>query len=447
MKNLVYCSSSTFVIIFIHVNILVSPYLPHAEGFDSVIQLSHSGLSKTRTRSKRVLSVCDYGAKGDGLHNDTQAFLEAWNIACSLSGSIKVVFPYGKTFLIHPTDIGGPCRSKITLMISGTIVAPQDPAVWDGLNQRKWLYFHGVKHLAVDGGGRINGMGQEWWARSCKINRTNPCHPAPTALTFHRCKNLKVRNLMLLNSQQMHMAFNSCMRVVASNLKVLAPAFSPNTDGIHVSAAKRVEITDSVIRTGDDCISIVRNSSRVQIRNITCGPGHGISIGSLGKSKAWEKVENINVNGAYLYNTDNGVRIKTWQGGHGFASKITFQNILMENVSNPIIIDQYYCDSRHPCENQTSAVKLGNISFIDIEGTSATEEAIKFACSDALPCERLYLENIYLASMFGGITRSSCWQAHGSSRGMVYPPACFSSSNDFIRQNVWLESNPAIHSV
>ncbi|KAE9588022.1 putative polygalacturonase [Lupinus albus] len=70
------------------------------------------------------------------------------------------------------------------------------------------------------------------------------------ALTFHRCKNLKVRKLMLLNSQQMHMAFTRCMDVVASHLKVLAPAFSPNTDGIHISATKGVEVKDSVIRTG-----------------------------------------------------------------------------------------------------------------------------------------------------------------------------------------------------
>jgi len=70
------------------------------------------------------------------------------------------------------------------------------------------------------------------------------------ALTFHRCKDLKIRNLMLINSQQMHLSFNNCMRVVASHLKVLAPAFSPNTDGIHISSTKGVEVRDSVIRTG-----------------------------------------------------------------------------------------------------------------------------------------------------------------------------------------------------
>ncbi|KAK7349144.1 hypothetical protein VNO77_06278 [Canavalia gladiata] len=432
MKNLRCYSSSTLIIVLIHINLSVSSFLTQTKGFDSVIRLPHSAL----TRSKRVLSVTDYGAKGDGLHNDTKAFQEAWNVACAQSGRINVVFPLGKTFLVHPVDIAGPCRSKITLTILGTIVAPKDPALWHGLNQRRWLFFSGVNHLTVHGGGRINGMGQEWWARSCKINSTNPCQPAPTAITFHRCKYLKVRNLMMLNSQKMHMAFTSCRRVVASNLQVLAPAFSPNTDGIHISMTKGIVINHTLIRTGDDCISIVRNSSRVRISNIYCGPGHGISIGSLGKSKAWEKVEDVTVKGAYLYNTHNGVRIKTWQGGDGFVSKIKFQNILMENVSNPIIIDQYYCDSPDPCKNQTSAVKVESISFIDIAGTSATDKAIKFACSDGFPCEGLHLKNIYLVPCFGGNTESYCWKAHGSTRGFVYPPACFTSSNDSLTESL-----------
>lgn len=55
---------------------------------------------------------------------------------------------------------------------------------------------------------------------------------------------------MIVNSQQMHMAFTNCMRVVASNLRVMAPAVSPNTDGIHISASRGVEVKNSIIRTG-----------------------------------------------------------------------------------------------------------------------------------------------------------------------------------------------------
>lgn len=418
------------------IRVLICACFVCVQGFDSLLQLPQSAPARIRPSSKRVLVVGDFGAKGDGLSNDTQAFKEAWEMACSFRGRTRIVIPAGYNFLVHPVDFGGPCKSKVTLDISGTIVAPEDPAAWKGLNHRKWLYFHGVKHLTVEGGGTVNGRGWLWWAQSCKINKTNPCRNAPTAITFHKCKDLKVENLKVVCGQKMHVAFTNCLRVMTFNLIVTSPAVSPNTDGIHVSASHGVKIKDSVVRTGDDCISIVSNSSRIKIRNIACGPGHGISIGSLGKSNSSSLVRDVMVDGAFLSNTDNGVRIKTWQGGGGNATNITFQNIFMENVSNPIIIDQYYCDAHVPCANQTSAVKVENISFRRIKGTSATEEAIKFACSDDLPCKGLYLEDVQLLSHTGGTTRSFCWQAYGSSRGLVHPSPCFSCSEGFIKEKV-----------
>ncbi|XP_040369672.1 probable polygalacturonase At1g80170 isoform X2 [Rosa chinensis] len=369
MKTLRFCSSSsssssTCLILLLHIFslFLSSNTTPTTdrEKFDSLLRLPQSGSTRTRHRSKRVLFVGDFGAKGDGITDDSQAFKNAWEVACSIPTRTRILIPSGRTYLIHPVDIAGPCRSKVTLMISGTIIAPINPDAWIGLNRRKWLYFHGVNHLTIEGGGTVDGMGQEWWARS----------------SMSTCSN------------------------------------------------------------GDDCISIVSNSSRIRIVNIVCGPGHGISIGSLGKSNSWSHVRDVAVDAAFLSNTENGVRIKTWQGGSGFASNIAFRNVVMDNVSNPIIIDQYYCDSQLPCLNQTLAVKVENISFIHIKGTSATDEAIRFACSDDSPCEGLYLEDIQLLPSNGEITRSFCWAAQGSSLGSVDPPACFSDSEEFIKQKV-----------
>ncbi|XP_062089824.1 probable polygalacturonase At1g80170 isoform X2 [Humulus lupulus] len=435
------CSSSTFVnaiAVFCVVGFW-SSQLGSTEGFESLL-----GSATTRLRPKRVLSLCDFGAKGDGIHNDTKAFINAWDKACSFPVRTTIVVPAGNTYLIHPIYLGGPCRSKVTIRISGTITAPKDPKAWSGLNPRKWLYIHEVNHLTIEGGGTINGMGHEWWSRSCKRNPEKVLQSYHNlrvvsitiqAITFHKCKNLKVKDLMLVDSQQMHMAFTNCIRVLASHLKLVAPGSSPNTDAVHISSSRSVEVNHSIFKTGDDCISIVGNSSQIRIRDISCGPGHGISIGSLGKSKSWSHVHDVTVDGAFLSNTENGVRIKTWQGGSGFASKILFQNVLMENVSNPIIIDQYYCDSQKPCHNQTLAVKVENISFKHIKGTSATEEAIKFTCSNNLPCEGLYLEDVQLLSCIGETTRSFCWEAYGSSLGLVDPPACFSISEGFIKES------------
>ncbi|KAF8011663.1 hypothetical protein BT93_J2062 [Corymbia citriodora subsp. variegata] len=418
------------VLLFVCSNIVL------AERFDSLLRLPRSGSIPSRRKSKLVLSVDDHGARGDGISDDTAAIGHVWKSACSLSAPARVLLSPKKTYLFHSIDFAGPCRSKITLEIAGNIVAPKDPEAWEGLNPHRWIYFHGVKHLTLEGGGKINGMGREWWHRSCKTNATNPCHPAPTAVIFHRCKDLIVRNLSVINSQQMHVAFTNCLRVKVSNLRVIAPAASPNTDGIHISASRGVQIKDCIIRTGDDCISIVSNSSRITVRDIICGPGHGISIGSLGKSKSWAEVHDVVVDGALVSNTENGLRIKTWQGGGGSVTNVIFQDVWMENVAHPIIIDQYYCDSFQPCPNQTSAVKVGNISFLGIKGTSATEKAMIFSCSDDTPCEGLYLEDIHLFSHAGGTTRSFCWQAYGSISGLVYPPPCFSSEDEdnFIKQ-------------
>lgn len=49
------------------------------------------------------------------------------------------------------------------------------------------------------------------------------------------------------------------------------------------------------------------------IHNVNCGPGHGISIGGLGKDASRACVSNITVRDINMHNTMNGVRIKTWQ--------------------------------------------------------------------------------------------------------------------------------------
>uniref|UniRef100_A0A2C9V941 Polygalacturonase n=1 Tax=Manihot esculenta TaxID=3983 RepID=A0A2C9V941_MANES len=148
-----------------------------------------------------------------------------------------------------------------------------------------------------------------------------------------------VRDITSLNSKYFHVNVLGCDDFTVEGFKVSTPEGSLNTDGIHIGRSKGVTISNAKIGTGDDCISIGDGTENLKITKVACGPGHGISIGSLGKYENEDPVSDCTLTG-----TTNGVRIKTWPVMFpNTATNIHFQDITMENVSNPIIVDQMYC--------------------------------------------------------------------------------------------------------
>ncbi|KAK4285500.1 hypothetical protein QN277_002191 [Acacia crassicarpa] len=354
-----------------------------------------------------TVNVDDYGAIPNDIKEDNEAFQKAWNEACS-KGAVLVV-PKNGIYRLKPITFSGPCKPNTAFMVYGTVKAWPRPSAYKK-DPTHWIRFNGISGLRVGGGGIgiINGNGKKWWKKSCKVNKTLPCTDAPTAVTFYQCNNLSVTKLSFLNSQKMHLSIENCVNARLSGLYVIAPEHSPNTDGIHVTSSRNVDISHTYIGTGDDCISIESGSSNVKVQDITCGPGHGISIGSLGDSNSRAEVSNVVVDRAKLIGTTNGVRIKTYQGGSGYARFIEFKNIEMRNVSNPIIIDQNYCDQQEPCPEQKSAVEISNLVYHHITGTSASEVAINFDCSKTVPCRNVHVENVTLEAEGGGQTIASC---------------------------------------
>lgn len=147
------------------------------------------------------------------------------------------------------------------------------------------------------------------------------------------------------------------------------------------------------------------------------------SIGSLGVHNSQACVSNITVRNAIIKDSDNGVRIKTWQGGAGSVTGISFENIQMENVRNCVIIDQYYCSNK-ACLNQTSAVYVKDISFRNIKGTyDVRSPPIHFACSDTVPCTNITMSEVELLPEEGELVDDPfCWNTYGNQETLTIPP-------------------------
>ncbi|XP_078435793.1 polygalacturonase-like [Wolffia australiana] len=380
--------------------------------------------SSPMEKAPTVLNVGKFGARGDGFSDDTEAFVSAWKTACASSAPLTLLVPGGKTYRLKPIIFLGPCNSSISIAVEGTILASGKISDWDKANRRSWIMFNKVNGLKLTGGGTIDGNGHVWWKVSCKVDSSRPCRGAPTALTFQTCEEVSVSDLKFKNSQQMHATVSDCKGVRLSGLSISAPAESPNTDGIHVSGSTDVKISDCVIRTGDDCISIVSGSRFITASSIVCGPGHGISIGSLGANGAEDTVSDVLVDTVQLEGSTNGVRIKTWQGGKGYAKNITFRNVVMDNVKNPIIIDQNYCDSAVPCREQKSAVAVSNVAYKNIKGTTANKVAMEFDCSHTVPCRGITLEDVNLVTASGVAAMGFCKNVYISKSGTVVPSTC-----------------------
>ncbi|XP_027927591.1 probable polygalacturonase At3g15720 [Vigna unguiculata] len=352
-------------------------------------------------------NVIDYGAMGNAETDDSQAFLKAWKDACNASYGIPtLLIPKEKTFMLQPLLFSGPCNPPIVhIKLKGNIIAPKNIKGWKlGKGTRKaWIGFKRINGLVIRGGGQIDAQGAPWWNAyfNSEINR-------PTALHFSECNNLFLNGLTHINSPKNHISINRCNGSFISKLHFIAPDQSPNTDGIDISSSSNILIKNSKIETGDDCIAINHGSTFISIIGVYCGPGHGISIGSLGKNGAHHTVEEIYVRNCTFNRTTNGARIKTWIGGQGYARKIRFKDIIVVEATNPVIIDQQY----NPYDS-AEAVRVSDVSYDNVRGTSSSPHAIKLHCDKNIGCTNIVLKGINITTIAGNKTYASCQNVKG----------------------------------
>ncbi|XP_062089849.1 probable polygalacturonase At1g80170 [Humulus lupulus] len=375
-----------------------------------------------------VANILNYGAAGNGVTDDSSAFSKAWNDTCaSVAENSTLLVPSGHTFLVHSIIFSGPCKPlNIFVQLDGGIVAPNGPNEWKG-SIDSLILFEKVDGLTLSGTATIDGRGKGWWDASCARHpQLKGCYGRrPTALKLVYCTRVKLLNIHVINSPQVHVIVWNSQNVEIDTMYINSPALSPNTDGFHIEASTNVSVVHSIVKAGDDCISIGDKSSYIHVRNLFCGPGHGISIGSLGIGGSVADVHNIDVHRVHFFGTTNGVRIKTYQVGKGIVQHVTFNDLNFHHVQNPIVIDQHYCFDPHGCPDLPTAVHIDNVTYSNVVGTASSEIALNLNCSKSAPCTNINFKEIRLKpeKPLKSI-KSSCNNAHGSTTGVVKPASC-----------------------
>ncbi|TKY49521.1 Exopolygalacturonase protein [Spatholobus suberectus] len=370
----------------------------------------------------KIFKVTDYGAIADGKKDNTVAFLKAWSDACKWKGSSTVLIPEG-TYVLRTVIFEGPCNGQTIFRIKGVLKAPINPFL---LTDQTWINFRYIDQLTVTGGGTLDGQGSSTRKR-CKNNPN--CQILFTTMVFNFITNSYVQKLHSIDSKGGHFIVFGCENMTFTNLTISAPADNYNTDGIKISQTNGTNIANVKIGTGDDCIAMISGTKKVRISNVFCGPGHGISVGSLGRNDGETDVEDIVVKNCTFTGTTNGLRIKTWAKPLKktlYASNLVYEDIVMNNVQNPIVIDQQYCPHNHCNPKEISRVQISNVSYKNIRGSSHTDIAVGFNCSKYRPCQNITVEDIRLWR-YGGKGRkisNFCSKVNGASHGKQIPPSC-----------------------
>ena len=384
---------------------------------------------KTKSETCAV-NVKDFGAVGDGAHDDTVNIQTAIN--CLPAGG-RLFFPEGTycsaalalkshitlDFSEKATLLGITDQSKYPVIpgavkdvVTGELV---QVGTWEGNSvpmHQALICAEYAEDIQIVGRGVVDGDAQHsrWW-----VNVKDRVIARPRLLFFNRCKNVTVHGITAQNaaSWQLHPYFSQQMNFF--DLTINAPKDSPNTDALDPEACDYVNIIGCKFSVGDDCIAI--KSGKIElakkyetpanhhtIRNCIMQFGHGAV--TLGSEMAGG-VKNLTVNRCIFNHTDRGLRIKTRRGRGKLAviDGVLFENIKMDGVLTPIVINMWYncCDPDRYSEYNTTREKLpvdertpymGKFTFKDMVCENCQVAACYCDGLPEMPIEEITVENI-----------------------------------------------------
>jgi polygalacturonase/lysophospholipase L1-like esterase len=352
------------------------------------------------------VSITDFGAVGDGMTLNTEAFRKAIETISSKGGG-TVIIPRGM-WLTGPILL----RSNIRLHTDeGALVIfspdkslyPLIETSFEGYNTVRCMspiYGKDLENIAFTGKGIWDGSGEAWrpvkrdkvpppqwkdiissggvmsddgktWFPSLSYKKAQEISDMnvpqgtksladfqeikdflrPVMVSLVNCRRILIDGSTFQNSPAWCLHPLMCEDLTVRNITVRNPWYSQNGDGIDIESCRNTLLYDSNFDVGDDAICIKsgkdedgrkRGRPTENLVIRNCIVYHGHGGVTIG-SEMSGGVRNVSASGCTFMGTDVGLRFKSNRGRGGVVENIWFSDILMTNIpTQAISFNLYY---------------------------------------------------------------------------------------------------------
>lgn len=340
-----------------------------------------------------TLSATDFGAVGDGVQDNTEAFAKAIsalvkkggghlnvpagiylcgmislkdNIDLHLERNAMILFSPDKKDFLKVDKTTGKLADKATPGISASKrrnVSITGEGIIDG-NGEWWRAVKRSKMSDVewkaytDLGGVVTDNGSLWYPFNLKyFDNIAADELAQEKMRTHLirltdCENVLIKGVTVQNAPKFHIVPQRCKNVIIDGVTVRCPWNAQNGDGIDLMQCQEVLIVNNTVDVGDDGICMKGGVGKeglkygpcqnILIQDNTVFHAHG---GFVIGSEFSGGMFNIVVRKNMFSSTDTGLRFKSGAGRGGKTGNIFISDIYMSDIKDQaVVFESSYAD-------------------------------------------------------------------------------------------------------